>query len=154
MNLLIQGGRVIDPSQDLDEVLDILVVNGLVQELGTGLSAPAGAEVIDATGKYVTPGLIDMHAHLTMGPLEITRERGRAVMKALPDDDIAEHNAGRLVAFGVTTVRNPGGDLQAAGRDQARRAAGERVGPESFDAGLVINNTDLPGLATAARTVR
>lgn len=111
-----------------------------------------GARAVDLQGRYLMPGLIDMHAHLTMGPLEITRERGRAVMKALPDDDIAEHNAGRLVAFGVTTVRNPGGDLQAAGRYKARRAAGELVGPESFDAGPVINSTDLPGLATSARS--
>jgi dihydroorotase len=64
MNLLIKGGRVVDPSQGLDEVLDILVADGLVKELGKGLSALAGAEVVDATGKIVTPGLIDMHVHL------------------------------------------------------------------------------------------
>ncbi len=109
-----------------------------------------GARAVDLQGRYLMPGLVDMHAHLTLGPLEIKRERGRAVMQALPDDDIAEHNAKRLVAFGVTTLRNPGGDLQAATRYEARRAAGELVGPESFNAGPVINNTDLPGLATAA----
>jgi dihydroorotase len=70
MNLLIKGGRVIDPSQGLDEVLDVLVVNGLVKEIGKGLAAPADAEVIDATGKYVTPGLIDMHVHLRDPGLE------------------------------------------------------------------------------------
>ena len=70
MNLLIKGGRVIDPSQGLDEVLDILVIDGLVKELGKGLSAPTGAEVIDATNKYVTPGLIDMHVHLRDPGLE------------------------------------------------------------------------------------
>jgi len=70
MNLLIKGGRVIDPSQGLDEVLDILVIDELVKEVGKGLSAPTGAEVIDATGKYVTPGLIDMHVHLRDPGLE------------------------------------------------------------------------------------
>lgn len=110
-----------------------------------------GARIIDLKGRHVMPGLIDMHAHLTLGPMEIRREHGRAVMQALPDDDIAEHNARRLVAFGVTTVRNPGGDLQAAARYDARLAAGELVGPESFDAGPIINNVELPGLATAVR---
>ncbi|MEG3193924.1 hypothetical protein SNE32_17015, partial [Lysobacter sp. D1-1-M9] len=68
------------------------------------------------------------------------------------DDEIAEHNARRLVAFGVTTVRNPAGDLQAAARYKQRLANGELVGPESFDAGPVINNAGLPGLATAAHS--
>src|SRR5690606_15025924 len=109
------------------------------------------ARVADQRGRYLMPGLIDMHAHLTLGPMEIRRERGRAVMQALPDDDIAGHNARRLVAFGVTTIRNPGGDLPAAARYEARLAAGELVGPESFNAGPVIHNAELPGLATAAR---
>lgn len=70
MNLLIKGGRVIDPSQGIDDTLDVVVENGLVKELGKGLSAPAGAEVIDACGKYVVPGLIDMHVHLRDPGLE------------------------------------------------------------------------------------
>ncbi|AJE03613.1 dihydroorotase [Geobacter pickeringii] len=70
MNLLIKGGRVIDPSQGIDEVLDIVVENGAVKELGAGLKAPAGAETIDAAGMIVTPGLIDMHVHLRDPGLE------------------------------------------------------------------------------------
>ncbi|MBL0226282.1 MAG: dihydroorotase [Geobacteraceae bacterium] len=70
MNLLIKGGRVIDPSQKLDGTLDVLVENGVVKEIGKGLVAPAGAETIDASGKYVVPGLIDMHVHLRDPGLE------------------------------------------------------------------------------------
>jgi dihydroorotase len=70
MNLLIKGGRVIDPSQKLDAVLDVLVENGIVKELGTGLVAPDGVDTIDAAGKYVVPGLIDMHVHLRDPGLE------------------------------------------------------------------------------------
>ncbi|AKC86583.1 amidohydrolase family protein [Pseudoxanthomonas suwonensis] len=112
------------------------------------------ARLIDLHGRYLMPGLIDMHAHLTLGPMEIKRERGRMVMQAQADDDIAIHNARRLVAFGVTTLRNPGGDLPAAARYKAAIARGELVGPEAFDAGPVINNADLPGLAIAARTTQ
>jgi len=70
MNLLIKGGRVIDPTQGLDEVMDVLVEKGVVKELGKGLAAPSGAEVVDASGKCVVPGLIDMHVHLRDPGLE------------------------------------------------------------------------------------
>ena len=70
MSLLIKNGRVIDPTQGLDEVMDVLVEKGLVKELGKGLAAPSGAEVVDASGKCVVPGLIDMHVHLRDPGLE------------------------------------------------------------------------------------
>lgn len=68
--MLIKGGRVVDPSQNIDETLDLLLENGTIKELGKGLKAPAGAEVIDAAGLIVTPGLIDMHVHLRDPGLE------------------------------------------------------------------------------------
>lgn len=70
MNLLIKNGRVIDPSQKIDDTLDVLVENGLVKEIGKGLAAPTGVETIDAAGTYVVPGLIDMHVHLRDPGLE------------------------------------------------------------------------------------
>ena len=70
MNLLIKNGRVIDPSQNIDDSLDVLVENGLIKEIGKKLAAPSGVEVIDAAGKYVVPGLIDMHVHLRDPGLE------------------------------------------------------------------------------------
>ena len=63
MKLLIKGGLVIDPSQNIHQQLDLLLVDGKVFELGYGLTA-AGAEVIDAGGLLVVPGLIDAHVHL------------------------------------------------------------------------------------------
>ena len=62
--MLIRGGRVVDPSQKLDAVLDVLLVDGLVARLGEGLDAPEGAETVDAAGLVVAPGLIDVHVHL------------------------------------------------------------------------------------------
>src|SRR6266567_3906340 len=69
MNLLIKGGRVIDPSQGIDDTLDILVAEGKIKEVGKGLKA-AGAETVDAKGMLVVPGLIDMHVHLRDPGLE------------------------------------------------------------------------------------
>jgi dihydroorotase len=79
MNLLIRGGRVIDPANGVDGVADVLILDGRVSRVGPGLAASPGAgttgvaspggigavvPVVDATGRVVTPGLIDMHVHL------------------------------------------------------------------------------------------
>ena len=62
--LLIRGGRVIDPSQALDSVLDVLVLDGRIAAIGDALRSPEGARELDASGLTVTPGLIDVHVHL------------------------------------------------------------------------------------------
>jgi len=62
--LLLTGGRVLDPSQNLDATVDLLIVDGVVAELGADLSVPEGARVLDVAGRLVTPGLIDVHVHL------------------------------------------------------------------------------------------
>ncbi|MFC1632320.1 dihydroorotase [Candidatus Omnitrophota bacterium] len=63
MKLLIKGGRVVDPANNLDGGCDILVVNGKVARVAKDIQA-AGAKVIAAAGKIVIPGLVDMHVHL------------------------------------------------------------------------------------------
>jgi dihydroorotase len=70
MSLLIKGGRVIDPAQGVDEILDILVIDGRVKALGKGLKCGEESHIIEATGLLVTPGLIDMHVHLRDPGLE------------------------------------------------------------------------------------
>ena len=60
---IIRGGRVIDPSQDIDRVANVIVDNGFVKEIAEGASAP-GANVIEAKGKIVCPGFVDIHACL------------------------------------------------------------------------------------------
>ena len=62
--MLIRNGRVINPVTQLDTIADVLVEGGTIRQVGPGLRAPADAEVIDATGKIVCPGLIDIHVHL------------------------------------------------------------------------------------------
>jgi dihydroorotase len=63
--LLIKNGRVIDPANQLDKKCDVLIVDGKVAEIGhlNGSIEKSAARVIDATGKLVTPGLIDIHVH-------------------------------------------------------------------------------------------
>ncbi|HKQ04890.1 MAG TPA: dihydroorotase [Blastocatellia bacterium] len=61
--LLIKGGRVIDPSQHIDKVTDLLIEDGRVKAIGNDLAAD-DAEVFDAGGLVVAPGFIDLHVHL------------------------------------------------------------------------------------------
>ena len=62
--LLLKGGRVLDPSQDLDGPRDILLADGMVAALGEQIDAPEDTRIIDCAGLLVTPGLIDVHVHL------------------------------------------------------------------------------------------
>lgn len=64
MMLLIQNGRLLDPANGLDRMADLLVSEGRIERIGEGLTAPAGATVIDGRGKVVAPGFIDIHVHL------------------------------------------------------------------------------------------
>ena len=66
-DLLLRGGRVIDPASGRDEVADVLVSDGRIGAIGPELAAPAGATVVDAGGLLVTPGLIDLHVHVIEG---------------------------------------------------------------------------------------
>jgi len=63
MTLLIKNGRIVDPSQKLDRKADVLIENGRIAKIGA-VTAPRGANVIDAAGCVVTPGFIDVHVHL------------------------------------------------------------------------------------------
>jgi dihydroorotase len=65
MNILVKNGHIIDPAHKVDGKLDLLIADGKIAKLGKPGSLPtSGAEVIDASGKLVVPGLIDMHVHL------------------------------------------------------------------------------------------
>ena len=62
--LLLINGRVIDPSQNMDRTTNLLVVDGKIAAYDYAAPADGSAEVIDAAGRIVAPGLIDIHVHL------------------------------------------------------------------------------------------
>jgi dihydroorotase len=63
MKTLLKGGRLIDPPSGRDQVLDLMIVDGRIEQTGAALSA-SNAQVIDLKGKVVAPGFTDMHVHL------------------------------------------------------------------------------------------
>jgi dihydroorotase len=68
-DLLLRGGRIIDPSQSLQAVTDVGIQNGRIAQLGPQLDATGCPDVREVTGTYVCPGLIDLHGHWYEGGL-------------------------------------------------------------------------------------
>jgi dihydroorotase len=66
-DLVLRGGRVVDPSQKLDAVADVAFAGGKVAMVGNALKADPTTEVRDVSGHIVTPGLIDLHTHVYWG---------------------------------------------------------------------------------------
>lgn len=87
--ILLKGGRVIDPQNHRDEVLDILIEDGRITGIDTKIDN-AQAEVIDIKGQYVFPGLVDMHVHL--------REPGRE------DEETIASGSRAAAAGGFTAI--------------------------------------------------
>lgn len=90
-DLLIKGGRVIDPAQGLDARMDVAATDGAISEIAPNIKPTEDARVIKADGKIVTPGLIDLHTHVYHG-----------VNQTGVDPDLAG------VRAGVTTVVDAG----------------------------------------------
>jgi dihydroorotase len=133
--LILAGGRVIDPSQNMDQVADVAVVDGKIDSTGRGLAeqhrrepgagrqAPSGVEVIDCSGLIVSPGFIDVHCHL--------REPGREDVETIATGAAAAA-AGGFTAVCAMPNTDPVTDNQAAVgfiTRQSQRAAMARVYP-------------------------
>jgi imidazolonepropionase-like amidohydrolase len=108
---------------------------------------------IDLRGRYVMPGLIDMHAHMAFGPVQMTSVNGAPAARLMFDARVGRDFARELLQWGVTTVRNPAGPTREAIaiRDAIRR--GELPGPRILTAGEVIDQMPFEGLAATVRSV-
>jgi dihydroorotase len=124
--LLLRGGRVIDPSQDVDDVADVMIADGKVDRIGrVGEIGESGRklEALDCAGLVVAPGFIDVHCHL--------REPGREEVETIATGARAAA-AGGFTAVCAMPNTDPVTDNQAAVgfvAQQAQRAAASRVYP-------------------------
>ncbi len=115
--ILLRGGRLIDPSQRLDDRLDLLVVGGRVAGIGRELQPPEGAVVVEVSGLVVAPGLVDLHVHL--------REPGDEHKETIASGARAAVAGGFTSICAMPNTRPPIDDPAAVG---FVRAEGQRAG--------------------------
>ena len=124
MELLLKGGLVLDPSQDLEERRDLLIIDGRLAALvAPGTLPPEGRQVVDLTGLLVCPGLIDMHTHL--------REPGQEYKETIATGSQAAA-AGGFTAVACMPNTLPVNDSATVTRyilEKAAQAQGVRVYP-------------------------
>lgn len=116
---LIKNATVLTVTKGTFQNTDLLLQNGKIAQIGKNLSAPAGAQVIDATGKYVMPGIIDPHSH-TM--IDAVNEGSLSVTSMVRIRDVlnpTDVNIYRQLAGGVTTINVLHGSANTIGGQNA-----------------------------------
>ena len=99
-NIVIKGGHVIDPKNNINQVMDVAIADGKIAKVAANIDASQSTHVVNASGMYITPGLIDIHGHVFAGtePYHMYSNGFNSVM---PD--------GFYQRVGVTTVVDAGG---------------------------------------------
>ncbi len=134
-SLLVRNAQIFDGhSEQLSAPSDLLVVDGIIERIGKGLTAPAGASEIDAAGRTLMPGMINAHAHVMLQ---------LPVMQALTSDDYyyaytATVAAELFLDNGFTTIRDMSGNTFSLKKAIDR---GVVPGPRIFPSGAMISQT-------------
>ncbi len=131
---VLRGGHVLDLTSGMWRIADVRVDDGTVTSVGAGLTGP-DADELDVTGRFVMPGLIDGHVHVTAFSAELRDLEDTA------GSYITAHAARIMRAMlgrGFTTVRDMGGADQGLARAQAERLI---AGPRLFHCGHALSQT-------------
>ncbi|WP_345269846.1 amidohydrolase/deacetylase family metallohydrolase [Nibrella viscosa] len=99
-SLVIKGGHLIDPKNNINEVMDVAITDGRVVQIAKNIDATGAKQVVAAKGLYVTPGLIDIHGHVFSGT-EPNSYLSNGLSAIMPD--------GFTFRVGVTTIVDAGG---------------------------------------------
>ena len=121
--LLLRGGRVVDPASGLDGVKDVLIAKGKISAVGSDLEKGRSTREVDASGMLVLPGFVDLHTHF--------RTPGREDEEDLATGSAAAAAGGYVAAFGMANT-DPVTDSAALLRGLAELAKQEAVVPLGF----------------------
>ncbi len=118
-NLLIKNATVLTVTKGNLESSDVLVQNGVITQIGKNLTAPAGVSTLDATGKYLMPGIIDAHSHVG---LDVLNEASAPITSEIRMKDVVnptEIGIYRALAGGVTVSHAMHGSANVVGGQNA-----------------------------------
>src|SRR5919106_1478367 len=137
--VILEGVTIIDGTGDLPKPNTTIVINGsriayLSSDTANNydLNFSAAKNVINLTGKYIIPGLFDMHAHVAN------------VRKNSYNQNESEYMLRMLLTYGVTTIRNPGGPTEQSVALRENVSEGKIIGPQIFTAGQLLNTLQIP----------
>ncbi|HEV7919695.1 MAG TPA: amidohydrolase family protein [Thermoanaerobaculia bacterium] len=132
--LVLSGATVIDGTGAPPRKAEVVIDGERIVCVAAKCARPKGARVIDARGKYVIPGLVDMHVHLLTHPWN---EKGE--LEARWDRPSVRQMLKTFVQLGVTTIRDPGSETGDAIMVRRLLQEGKLEGPRLFTAGRILN---------------
>jgi imidazolonepropionase-like amidohydrolase len=136
--IILENATVIDGTGDLPKPNTTIVINGSrIADLSNNATVNsdlpfAAKNVINLTGKYIIPGLFDMHAHVAN------------VLKNSYNQSESEDMLSMLLAYGITTIRNTGGPTEQSVALKKNISEGKIMGPQIFTAGQLLNTPQIP----------
>ncbi|MGC2386039.1 MAG: amidohydrolase family protein [Nitrososphaeraceae archaeon] len=136
--IILENATVIDGTGDLPKPNTTIVINGSrIADLSDNATVNsdlsfAAKNVINLTGKYIIPGLFDMHAHVAN------------VLKNSYNQSESEDMLSMLLAYGITTIRNTGGPTEQSVALKKNISEGKIMGPQIFTAGQLLNTPQIP----------
>ncbi|MGB7559154.1 MAG: amidohydrolase family protein, partial [Nitrososphaeraceae archaeon] len=136
--IILENATVIDGTGDLPKPNTTIVINesriaDLTNNATVNPDLPLAAKnVINLTGKYIIPGLFDMHAHVAN------------VLKNSYNQSESEDMLSMLLAYGITTIRNTGGPTEQSVALKKNISEGKIMGPQIFTAGQLLNTPQIP----------
>ena len=156
-DVLIRDAQVVDVAAGRVRSGQLVLVRDgrIAQIVSTSSESQPGAvdaRVVDAAGGFLIPGFIDTHAHVAMGPVKLERGEKGPVLVMDADPAVGPLSLRSLLAFGITTARDPGGPAEILVGLRERIESGEIHGPRLLVAGDVIDITEFPGLVARVET--
>ena len=134
--VILEGASLIDGTGSPPRNDSVVVIKDerilTVTDKGSYTTYPKDSEIVDLTGRFLIPGLFDMHAHVA------------GVLDSSYNQTISENTLKALLDNGITTIRNPGGPTKESVALRDAVAAGQIKGPQIFTAGRLINGLPFP----------
>jgi imidazolonepropionase-like amidohydrolase len=137
--IVLKGATVIDGTGDPPRPNTTIIIDGSrIAALSSNTTAnaeirsSAAKNILDLTGKYIIPGLFDMHAHVAN------------VLKNSYNQSESEYMLSMLLTYGVTTIRNTGGPTEQSVELKKNVSEGKIIGPQIYTAGQLLNTNEIP----------